>query len=74
MPRDLSLLTVGDVPDADVVEPPLSQVVYDWAMVAQSAIDEIRAMIASGESGAHVDYTVDPDLVLRSSSVPPQRR
>src|SRR5699024_8963708 len=74
VPRDLSLLTVGDVPDADVVEPPLSQVVYDWAMVAQSAIDEIRAMIASGESGAHVDYTVDPDLVLRSSSVPPQRR
>lgn len=74
VPRDLSLLTVGDVPDADVVEPPLSQVVYDWAMVAQSAIDEIRAMIDSGEPGAHVDYTVDPDLVLRSSSVPPQRR
>ncbi|WP_209370861.1 LacI family DNA-binding transcriptional regulator [Brevibacterium renqingii] len=74
VPRDLSLLTVGDVPDADVVEPPLSQVVYDWAMVAQSAIDEIRAMIAAGRQRVHVDYTVDPDLVLRASAVPPQRR
>jgi DNA-binding LacI/PurR family transcriptional regulator len=74
VPRDLSLLTVGDVPDADVIEPPLSQVVYDWATVAQSAIDEIRAMIAAGEDRIHVDYTVNPDLVLRASAVPPQRR
>lgn len=74
VPRDLSLLTVGDVPDADVVQPPLSQVVYDWATVAQSAIDEIRAMIAAGDARVHVDYTVDPDLVLRASAVPPQRR
>jgi hypothetical protein len=41
-PGTCPLLTVGDVPDADVIEPPLSQVVYDWATVAQSAIDEIR--------------------------------
>lgn len=74
VPRDLSLLTVGDVPDADVVQPPLSQVVYDWATVAQSAIDEIRTMIAAGDARVHVDYTVDPDLVLRASAVPPQRR
>lgn len=74
VPRDLSVLTVGDVPDADVIEPPLSQVVYDWATVAQSAIDEIRAMIAAGEDRVHVDYTVSPDLVLRASAVPPQRR
>ncbi|SDS14436.1 DNA-binding transcriptional regulator, LacI/PurR family [Brevibacterium siliguriense] len=74
VPRDLSLLTVGDVPDADVVQPPLSQVVYDWATVAQSAIDEIRAMISAGDARVHVDYTVDPDLVLRASAVPPQRR
>jgi DNA-binding LacI/PurR family transcriptional regulator len=74
VPRDLSVLTVGDVPDADVIEPPLSQVVYDWATVAQSAIDEIRGMIAAGENRVHVDYTVNPDLVLRASAVPPQRR
>ena len=74
VPRDLSLLTVGDVPDADVVQPPLSQVVYDLATVAQSAIDEIRTMIAAGDARVHVDYTVDPDLVLRASAVPPQRR
>lgn len=74
VPRDLSLLTVGAVPDADVIDPPLSQVGYDWATVAQSAIDEIRAMIAAGNEQVHVDYTVSPDLVLRASAVPPQRR
>lgn len=74
VPRDLSLLTVGDVPDADVIDPPLSQVGYDWATVAQSAIDEIRTMIAAGNEQVHVDYTVSPDLVLRASAVPPQRR
>ncbi|MGO2037673.1 MAG: substrate-binding domain-containing protein [Brevibacterium sp.] len=74
VPRDLSLLTVGDVPDADVIAPPLSQVSYDWNTVAQSAIDEMRTMIEAGPEPAHIDYTVAPDLVLRASAVPPQRR
>nr|WP_284711035.1 LacI family DNA-binding transcriptional regulator [Brevibacterium sp. XM4083] len=74
VPRDLSLLTVGDMPDADVIAPPLSQVSYDWETVAASALDEVLAMIANPGTAARVDYSVTPDLVLRASAVPPQRR
>ncbi|GAA1812950.1 MULTISPECIES: LacI family DNA-binding transcriptional regulator [Brevibacterium] len=74
VPRDLSLLTVGDMPDADVIAPPLSQVSYDWETVAASALDEVLAMIANPGNAARVDYSVTPDLVLRASAVPPQRR
>lgn len=74
VPRDLSLLTVGDMPDADVIAPPLSQVSYDWETIAASALDEVEAMIASPAPAPRVDYSVTPDLVLRASAVPPQRR
>lgn len=74
VPRDLSLLTVGDVADADVVAPPLSQVSYDWETVAQSALAEVTVMIERPKTVPSVDYSVTPDLVLRASAVPPQRR
>ena len=74
VPRDLSLLTVGDMPDADVIAPPLSQVSYDWETLAASALDEVEAMIAAPTRARRVDYSVTPDLVLRASAVPPQRR
>nr|WP_275902090.1 LacI family DNA-binding transcriptional regulator [Brevibacterium zhoupengii] len=74
VPRDLSLLTVGDMPDADVIAPPLSQVSYDWEAIAVSALNEVRAMMADPGTEAAIDYSVTPDLVLRASAVPPQRR
>lgn len=74
VPRDLSLLTVGDMPDADVIAPPLSQVSYDWEAIAVSALSEVRAMISTPAEAVAIDYAVTPDLVLRASAVPPQRR
>ncbi len=74
VPRDLSLLTVGDMPDADVIAPPLSQVSYDWETVAESALGEVMTMIADPGRAVQIDYSVTPDLVLRASAVPPQRR
>ncbi|SMX77017.1 transcriptional regulator, LacI family [Brevibacterium aurantiacum] len=74
VPRDLSLLTVGDMPDADVIAPPLSQVSYDWEAIAVSALNEVRAMMADPGAEVAIDYSVTPDLVLRASAVPPQRR
>ncbi len=67
-------LTVGDMPDADVIAPPLSQVSYDWETIAASALDEVEAMIAAPTRARRVDYSVTPDLVLRASAVPPRRR
>ncbi|RBP65551.1 LacI family transcriptional regulator [Brevibacterium sanguinis] len=74
VPRDLSLLTVGDMPDADVIAPPLSQVSYDWETVAESALHEVLTMMADPAEAVPVDYSITPDLVLRASAVPPQRR
>ncbi|MDN5808443.1 MAG: LacI family transcriptional regulator [Brevibacterium sp.] len=74
VPRDLSLLTVGDMPDADVIAPSLSQVSYDWEAIAVSALSEVRAMMANPAEAVTIDYSVTPDLVLRASAVPPQRR
>ncbi|GAA1863939.1 LacI family DNA-binding transcriptional regulator [Brevibacterium marinum] len=74
VPRDLSLLTVGDMPDADVIAPPLSQVSYDWEAIAVSALGEVRVMVAEPAEAVRIDYSVAPDLVLRASAVPPQRR
>lgn len=74
VPRDLSLLTVGDMPDADVIAPPLSQVSYDWETVAESALAEVMTMIAHPAQATRIDYSVTPDLVLRASAMPPQRR
>ena len=74
VPGDLSLLTVGDMPDADVIAPSLSQVSYDWEAIAVSALNEVKAMMADPAEVVRIDYSVTPDLVLRASAVPPQRR
>ena len=78
MPEDLSLLTVGDLPDADVLDPPMSQVTYDWTQLAESAVSELRRIIDQRDAGhspsvpAH--YRVVPDLVLRASVRPVTKR
>ncbi|MEV0984202.1 LacI family DNA-binding transcriptional regulator [Brevibacterium sp. NPDC049920] len=72
VPRDLSLLTVGEMPDADAVHPPLSQVTFDWPQLAQTAIGELERLIAG--SRTLPDYSVTPELVLRSSEMPVRTR
>lgn len=78
MPDDFSLLTVGDIPDADVLDPPMSQVTYDWASLAESAVAELLRIVADREAGADpgepANYAVVPDLVLRDSVRPVRRR
>lgn len=78
MPKDLSLLTVGDLPDADVLDPPMSQVTYDWAQLAESAVSELRRIIAQRAAGeapaAPAHYRVVPELVLRASVRPVTKR
>lgn len=72
IPEDLSLLTVGDLPDADVLAPPISQVTFDWRGLAESAVAELERLIAG--STALPDFRVVPDLVLRASVRPVERR
>lgn len=72
VPRDLSLLTVGEMPDADVVHPPLSQVTFHWERLAQTAISELERLMVG--AATLPDYSVAPELVLRSSEQPVRRR
>jgi DNA-binding LacI/PurR family transcriptional regulator len=77
VPRDLSLLSVGDLQDADVLDPPMSQVTYDWARLAESAVAELRRVIDQRAAGTQVDaahYRVVPELVLRASIRPVTKR
>ena len=77
MPRDLSLLTVGDLQDADVLSPPMSQVTYDWVRLAESAVAELTRVVdqrAAGATEAAAHYRVVPELVLRASIRPVTRR
>lgn len=78
MPEDFSLLTVGDIPDADVLDPPMSQVTYDWTSLAESAVAELLRIAgekaAGRDPGEPAKFAVVPDLVLRASVRPVQRR
>lgn len=72
VPHDLSLLTVGDMPDAEVMDPPLTQVTFDWAELAEAALAELAGLASGG--ARRPDYSVTPDLVLRSSAKPLAQR
>ncbi|GAA1999929.1 LacI family DNA-binding transcriptional regulator [Brevibacterium samyangense] len=72
VPRDLSILSVGEMPDADVVDPPMSQVAYDWAAIAESVLEELARLVRG--AGHPADYLVAPELVLRSSEKPVAQR
>lgn len=72
VPGDLSLLTVGEMPDADVIDPPMSQVTFDWPSLAQAALSELGRMMRGATTLP--DYSVAPELVLRSSELPLRRR
>lgn len=66
VPDDLSLLTVGELPDAEVLSPPLSQVTFDWQALAEAAVRELERLIA--DPSVTIDYAVAPELVLRASA------
>lgn len=78
VPRDLSLLSVGDLQDPDVLDPPMSQVTYDWAQLAEAAVTELRRVIDQRAAGtpevAPAHYRVGPELVLRASIRPVTKR
>lgn len=72
VPEHVSLLTVGDISDADVLNPPVSQVTYDWQAVAETAVGMLETMLS--RPGYMPAYSMSPELVLRSSEKPIRRR
>lgn len=72
VPEHVSVLAVGDVPDADVLNPPISQVTYNWRAIAETAVGALDTM--AQRPGHMPVYTMTPELVLRSSDKPIRRR
>lgn len=72
VPEHVSLLTVGDMCDADVLSPPISQVTYDWQAVAETAVGTLETMLS--RPGYMPAYSMSPELVLRSSDKPIRKR
>lgn len=68
VPDHVTLLTVGDIFDADVLNPPISQVTYNWKTVAQTAVVTLETMLS--RPGYLPRYTMTPELVLRRSDKP----
>ena len=68
IPEHLSMLTVGSLPDADVLNPPASQVTFDWPAVAATSVGALQTML---DRPSYIpNYVVTPELVLRRSEKP----
>jgi DNA-binding LacI/PurR family transcriptional regulator len=69
VPGDVSVVGFDDIPEAAYLIPPLTTVRQDFAAVGQRAIEILRAAIAGDPTPARL---IGPELIVRSSSVPPR--
>ena len=69
VPRDISIVGFDDLPDTRHFLPPLTTVRQDFAALGDLALQRIVAAIESDSSVRH--ETIEPDLVVRTSSASP---
>jgi DNA-binding LacI/PurR family transcriptional regulator len=69
VPGDISVVGFDDIPEAAYLIPPLTTVRQDFTAVGRRAIEILRAAIAGAPTP---DRLIEPELVVRSSSVPPR--
>lgn len=69
VPTDISVVGFDDVPDAAHYGPPLTTVRQPFALLGESIIEELMAVIE--DSGGGGRRLVQPALVVRSSTAPP---
>jgi DNA-binding LacI/PurR family transcriptional regulator len=72
VPRDVSVVGVDDVPEAEFQTVPLTTVRSDQAAISDRVLSELVALIESGEPPA-AGPPVSLELVVRSSTGPPPR-
>ena len=72
VPRDLSIVGFDDIPEAKHFAPPLTTIRQDFGRLGAQAIDVLLAQIEGEELPDDPEYTV-PELVVRSSTAPPNR-
>jgi len=72
VPRDLSIVGFDDIPEAKHFAPPLTTIRQDFGRLGAQAIDVLLAQIEGEELPDEPEYAV-PELVVRSSTAPPNR-
>ena len=71
VPRDMSVVGFDDQPEAGYFNPPLTVVRQDFEELGRRCVDMMLAALAGTEEARTL--VVEPELVLRSSTAPPQR-
>jgi DNA-binding LacI/PurR family transcriptional regulator len=72
VPADVSIVGFDDVPEAGYYLPPLTTVRQDFGEVGQQALNTLVDRM-SGAISPRLRVRVSPELVVRTSAVPPRR-
>jgi DNA-binding LacI/PurR family transcriptional regulator len=66
IPQDVSVIGFDDIPEADFLDPSLTTIRQDFAMLGQQSVDYLLSLIK--EAGPSYQRVLFPSLVLRSST------
>jgi DNA-binding LacI/PurR family transcriptional regulator len=72
VPRDVSVVGFDDIPEAGYLVPPLTTVRQDFSAVGRRAIEVMQAAITRRDE--ELPRLIDPELVVRVSTAPPNKR
>ena len=69
IPEDVSVIGFDDIPEAAFLEPPLTTVQQDFAMLGQQSVDHLLSLVQAAVPG--YQRVLFPSLILRSSTGKP---
>ena len=71
VPDRLSLVGFDDIPEAQYFTPPLTTVRQDFIEMGRRSLRMLLELVESGERPQAERRTVEPELIVRSSTAPP---
>lgn len=70
IPRDLSIVTLGDTELAALIEPPVTAIQYDWIATGRCAADLLVTQLSEGRQGERRRIVVPHEFLIRGSCAP----
>jgi LacI family transcriptional regulator len=67
IPRDLSVVTLGDTELAALIEPPVTAIRYDWAATGRCAGELLLDLLSGGHSATRQRIVVTHEFIIRGS-------
>ncbi len=74
VPDRLSLVGFDDIPEAPYFTPPLTTVRQDFIEMGRNSLRMLLELVESGERPRAEHRTVEPELIIRSSTASPRER